>query len=118
MRVSKNIQQNPWYVYLLECQNGSLYTGATCDVRARFLSHLSGKGARYTRMHPPRCLRLVFKCASKQEALQLECAIKCYSAAQKRALCAKYSVAEPIDWYATYPLAHRKLPKGIAVIEK
>ena len=44
---------SPWFVYLLECVDGSYYTGITTDVAARFAAHAAGKGARYTRAHPP-----------------------------------------------------------------
>ena len=47
----------PWFLYLLECANGSYYAGITTDVAARFAAHQSGKGARYTRANPP--LRIV-----------------------------------------------------------
>lgn len=47
----------PWFLYLIECADGSLYTGITVDVGARYEAHRSGKGARYTRSHPP--LRLL-----------------------------------------------------------
>lgn len=43
----------PWFLYLLECANGSYYAGITTDVVARFEAHQSGKGARYTRANPP-----------------------------------------------------------------
>ncbi len=43
----------PWYLYLLECRNGSYYAGISNDVQARFAAHLAGKGARYTRANPP-----------------------------------------------------------------
>ena len=42
-----------WFLYLLECRDGSYYAGITTDVEARFLAHAAGKGARYTRAHPP-----------------------------------------------------------------
>ena len=43
----------PWYLYLIECADGSIYTGITVDVEARYTAHLNGAGARYTRSHPP-----------------------------------------------------------------
>ncbi|WP_201315440.1 GIY-YIG nuclease family protein [Dyella sp. EPa41] len=46
-----------WWLYLLECQDGSFYAGITTDVDARYAAHASGRGARYTRSHPP--LRLI-----------------------------------------------------------
>jgi putative endonuclease len=42
-----------WFLYLLECNNGAYYAGITNDLEARFSTHLSGKGARYTRANPP-----------------------------------------------------------------
>ncbi len=42
-----------WYLYLLECKNGAYYAGITNDLEARFATHVSGKGARYTRANPP-----------------------------------------------------------------
>jgi putative endonuclease len=42
-----------WFLYLLECNNGAYYAGITNDLEARFTTHLSGKGARYTRANPP-----------------------------------------------------------------
>jgi len=43
----------PWFLYLLECRDGSYYTGISTDVQARFAAHVAGKGARYTRARPP-----------------------------------------------------------------
>jgi putative endonuclease len=42
-----------WYVYLIECRNGSWYAGITNDLDARYAAHAAGKGARYTRANPP-----------------------------------------------------------------
>ena len=42
-----------WYVYMLRCADGSLYTGIAADVERRFEEHKSGRGAKYTRSHPP-----------------------------------------------------------------
>ncbi|KLD65226.1 GIY-YIG nuclease family protein [Dyella japonica] len=46
-----------WCLYLIECRDGSYYAGITNDLEARYQAHVSGKGARYTRSHPP--LRLI-----------------------------------------------------------
>lgn len=43
----------PWLLYLLECEGGSYYAGITTDLPGRFQAHVAGKGARYTRAHPP-----------------------------------------------------------------
>ena len=65
-----------WHLYLIECADGSLYTGITIDVDRRFREHLSGKGGRYTRSHQP--VRLVASRAigSRSQALRAEMAIK------------------------------------------
>jgi putative endonuclease len=76
-----------WFVYVLECHDGSLYTGVAVDVQARFAVHASGKGARYTRAHPPARVLASFECAGRSEALKREAAIKRLSAAKKRLLC-------------------------------
>lgn len=49
--------ENLWYLYLIECRDGSLYAGITHNLTARYQAHLDGRGARYTRSHPP--LRLL-----------------------------------------------------------
>jgi predicted GIY-YIG superfamily endonuclease len=45
--------QKTWFVYLIECVDGSLYTGITVDLESRFKAHREGRGARYMRLHPP-----------------------------------------------------------------
>lgn len=75
-----------WFLYLLECHDGSIYTGITIDVDKRFASHVSGKGARYTRSHPPRQVLAVFPYADRAAASKAEYRIKQLSAQQKRAL--------------------------------
>ncbi|SFS18955.1 putative endonuclease [Dyella sp. OK004] len=47
----------PWCLYLIECRDGSFYAGITNDLDARYEAHVAGRGARYTRSHPP--LRLI-----------------------------------------------------------
>lgn len=65
-----------WHVYLIECADGSLYTGITTDVERRFRQHVAGKGGRYTRSH--KALRLVAYglVGPRSEALRAELAIK------------------------------------------
>lgn len=65
-----------WHLYLIECRDGSYYAGITTDVARRYREHVDGKGARYTRAHPPRRLlgsRLV---GNKAEASRAELALK------------------------------------------
>ena len=42
-----------WWLYLIECRDGSFYAGITNDLDARYEAHVAGRGARYTRSHPP-----------------------------------------------------------------
>jgi DNA-binding protein HU-beta len=67
---------SPWHLYLLECEDGSLYAGIAKDVTRRFEAHRAGKGGRYTRSHPPRRLVGSRSFGSKPEALRAELAIK------------------------------------------
>ncbi|WP_100486511.1 GIY-YIG nuclease family protein [Sporolactobacillus pectinivorans] len=73
-------------VYILECADGSLYTGYAVDVRQRFALHCSGRGAKYTRSHKP--LRIVYEetFPGKSEALRREWAIKHLPREKKEAL--------------------------------
>ena len=85
--------ENTWYLYILRCKDGTLYTGITTDVEKRFQTHQSGKGAKYTRGRTP--LELVYreKCGTHSDALRREWEVKQLSREQKQALIAWY--AEP-----------------------
>ena len=76
-----------WFVYLLECRDGSLYTGITVDVPRRYAEHVAGTGARYTRSHPPKRLLGHYAYPDRSQASRAEHAIKQLKPAQKRALC-------------------------------
>ncbi|ALN81911.1 GIY-YIG nuclease family protein [Lysobacter antibioticus] len=82
-----------WYVYLIECRDGSLYTGIAVDVERRYAEHVAGKGARYTRSHPPARLLAQFPHPDRSSALRAEYAIKQLSPSAKRALCANMPAA-------------------------
>jgi putative endonuclease len=79
-----------WFVYLLQCRDGSLYTGIAVDVNRRFAQHAAGKGARYTRAHPPQRIVAVIEHPDRGSATRAEAAIKRLSPEQKRALCAAH----------------------------
>ena len=72
-------------MYLLECVDGSIYTGIALDVAARFAAHCAGRGARYTRSHPPLRVLASIACADRAAALREEHRIKRLSPAAKRA---------------------------------
>jgi len=74
-----------WFVYLVECKDGSIYTGITIDVDARYAAHVRGKGARYTRSHPPRRLLAAIEYPDRSAAAKAEYQIKGWSPREKRA---------------------------------
>ena len=74
------------YTYILECADGSLYTGWTNDLAGRVKAHNAGRGAKYTRSHRPVHLVYFESCATKGEALSREAAIKKMTRAAKLAL--------------------------------
>ena len=76
-----------WYVYLIECRGGSVYTGIATDVARRYAEHAAGKGARYTRAHPPLRPLAHFEYPDRAAASRAEYAIKQLTPARKRALC-------------------------------
>ena len=74
-----------WFLYLIECADGALYTGIALDPTARFQQHQAGKGAKYTRANPP--VRLIGAIAypDRSTASRAENAFKKLKAAEKRA---------------------------------
>jgi putative endonuclease len=77
-----------WWLYVLECQGGVLYTGIAKDVDARFEAHVNGTGAIFTRLNRP--VRILGKAtmATKGAALRAEYAFKQASRADKLQWCA------------------------------
>lgn len=78
--------EKPWFVYILECRDGTLYTGITDDVPRRLKAHESGKGAKYTRGRSPLILRYQESCENHSQALRRELEIKALSRTEKIAL--------------------------------
>ncbi len=72
-----------FYVYILMCNDNTLYTGYTVDIDSRLAVHNEGLGAKYTRGRLP--VRLVYQevLASKSDAMKRELKIKKYSRSQK-----------------------------------
>ena len=83
----------PWFLYLIECQDGSVYTGITVDVAKRYAAHETGKGAKYMRSHPPKQLLKVFEYPNRSEASKAEYAVKQLTAIEKRSLVKRKSFA-------------------------
>ena len=78
-----------WWVYLLRCGDGSLYAGATNDLRRRLAAHATGRGARYTRSRLPVALVHSEPVADRGSALRREAALKRLKRAEKLALVAR-----------------------------
>lgn len=79
-------KQKGYYVYILRCQDDSLYTGWTNDLPRRFSAHQKGMGARYTKAHPPKECVYYEVCIDKSSAMKREYAIKQLSHQEKEAL--------------------------------
>ena len=77
-----------WFLYLLECRDGSIYTGIATDVARRYALHVAGRGARYTRSRPPRRLLAHFAFVDRSTASRAEYAVKQLTPEQKRAIAA------------------------------
>ncbi|MGV8998110.1 MAG: GIY-YIG nuclease family protein [Parvibaculaceae bacterium] len=78
--------QKPWYLYILECAGGRLYTGITVDVEARFKAHVSGQGAKFTRAYKPRRVAFVEPHTDRSSASKAEHAVKKLTPDAKRKL--------------------------------
>lgn len=85
----------PAWVYMVRCQNGSLYTGWTTDLAARLRAHQRGRGAKYTRAFGALGLAYAQQMPTKSLALRREAALKRLPKAQKEALCAAWQAAGP-----------------------
>jgi len=65
-----------WFVYIIKCKDGTLYTGFTDDLEKRFEAHKNGKGAKYTRSHKPEKVVFFEKHVKKVVALKRERELK------------------------------------------
>ena len=75
-----------WFVYMLRCGDGTLYTGITTDLDRRCRQHNAGRAARYTRARRPAQLVYREAVADRGAALRREAAIKALSRRQKELL--------------------------------
>ena len=74
------------YVYIIECSDGSYYTGYTNNLKKRLAAHNAGKGAKYTKSRRP--VRLIYQenFDNKKDALKREYAIKQLARSEKETL--------------------------------
>jgi putative endonuclease len=81
-------KHSPWWVYIVQCADQSLYTGIATDLIGRITTHNNGKGAKYTKARLP--VKLVYQepCVDRSSASRREYAIKQLSRQKKLALIA------------------------------
>lgn len=86
VRRGSALAQTGYFVYIVKCADGTLYTGSTNGVVQRVTAHNEGTGAKYTRGRGP--VRLVYmeKCADKSDALKREAVVKRMSRTGKQRL--------------------------------
>ena len=76
-----------WFVYIIEAENGRLYTGITKDLTRRLAQHRKGTGAKFFRSSSPKSFRMKEGKFDRSTALRLEWRIKKLSRLQKLTLC-------------------------------
>lgn len=76
-----------WFVYILRCGDGTLYTGMTDSIPRRLAAHRAGRGAKYTRGRGPLVLCYAERCPDKSAALRREREIKALPRGKKLTLC-------------------------------
>jgi putative endonuclease len=86
-----------FYCYLLECSDGSYYTGWSVDPQKRSIAHTTGAGARYTRMHRPVRLVYIEECLDRSSAQKREYAIKRLKHDEKKQLAQSYQTQPEED---------------------
>ncbi|HET7011129.1 MAG TPA: GIY-YIG nuclease family protein [Anaerolineales bacterium] len=84
-----------YFCYILECSDGTFYTGWTTNPERRWNEHSHGRGGRYTRSHPPSRLAFLEPQPSRSAAMRRERALKALPRARKQALIDAYSEASP-----------------------
>lgn len=86
------VPERPWFVYLLSCRGGRIYTGVTPDLVPRMRKHRAGTGAKFTRGHPPESLLAARLFSSKAAAQSMEHQVKQMTAIAKRALATEWTL--------------------------
>lgn len=84
-----------YHVYIIECHDGTLYTGITTDLARRLAEHAAGKGAAYTRTHGAARIAYSETQPDRSAASRREAAIKKLTRAQKQALVSACAIVRP-----------------------
>lgn len=72
-----------WYVYILKCENNTLYTGVTTDLNRRFTEHKISKGAKYTKANKPEEILYSEQFKNRSDACKRETQIKSWKREKK-----------------------------------
>lgn len=99
-----------WVVYILKCNDQTLYTGSSNNVVLRFQKHCLGKGAKYTKGRAPFSLVYLEECFSHGEALKRECFIKQQSRKKKWELILQNETRSQQLWKAAKMQAKQVFP--------
>ncbi len=94
-----------WYLYLIRCQDGSLYTGISTDVKRRIEAHRQGRGARRLRGRGPLQLVYVQAVGDRAAAQRVEYRIKRLSKTDKERLVAGESRLDDLCGIDTQAIA-------------
>jgi putative endonuclease len=95
-----------WSLYILECSDGSFYTGVSTDIDRRFREHQEGRASRYTRTRRPVVLVYREECGSRSVSLSRECVVKSLSRLRKEELISEFRAAPP---------APRRVKRGLHI---
>lgn len=79
-----------FYVYILQCENGFLYTGYTSNLHERLAEHFSGRGCRFTKSNKPLKLIYIEKLSTQKSAMTREISIKRMKREEKLKLASKF----------------------------
>jgi len=82
------------FVYIVQCNDGSLYTGWAVDVERRVKAHNAGRGAKYTKWHRPVKLVYAEEHPTRTAAMKREAEIKKWPRAQKLKLVEDQSISD------------------------
>ncbi|MGI6590553.1 MAG: GIY-YIG nuclease family protein [Eggerthellaceae bacterium] len=106
-----------YFMYVVTCSDGSLYTGYTRDVERRVAQHNDGTGAKYTRAHGPVTLRAQARFATQHEALSAEYRFKRLARADKLALIARAEECRRTDSLSAEQAFARVLSEAFGLSE-
>lgn len=90
MEIKKALKQKPWWIYIVECADGSYYTGISPDINKRIQKHNNGTGAKYTNSRKPVELIYFEKHENRSAATKREIELKKLTHQEKNKLVKKF----------------------------